>query len=390
MTLAARAALVAVVFAAAARAPAATVGADAPAAPVAATAVRWFRSDELGLALEPIPALRADEFAWVLRVERVEDDGGWTETRRLLSAGEERHRWTIVRSADGRTEEREERGGAVLARRLSGASGEPLQEESYEAGRLSSRSVYEYAAEKLVRVRVFAADGSLASSADYLTTPSGRLREVRWTAADGSRRTESQAAGGTSAAAGGTAVSEERSRDSDGWRTTRYDEAGRVAVREQGGPTGLVSRERLAYAGGSPTPVSSIVEWPGERRTVERSFDASGGAIAETTTLGDAVIERVSWTRDDAGRELVMRRTGSGGTVEVRSTWAADGTLEREEHFARGTRVKTVIHTGPGERVEELYADGELFLRVHYRGDERVREEVILDGNVVRERTLAP
>jgi hypothetical protein len=85
-----------------------------------------------------------------------------------------------------------------------------------------------------------------------------------------------------------------------------------------------------------------------------------------------------------------MHRTGSGGTIEVRSTWAADGTLEREEHFARGVRVKTVIHTGPGERVEELYADGELFLRVHYRGDVRVREEVILDGVVVRERTFEP
>lgn len=390
MTPAVRAVLVAVVLAAAARAPGATASSAEAASVAPAATVRWFRSDELGLALEPIPALRADEFPWVLRVERVEAGGGWTETRRLLSAGEERHRWTLIRSADGRTEEREERGSVMVARRLSGASGEPLQEESYEAGRLSSRSVYEYAAARLARVRVFAADGSLASTVEYLTAPSGRLREVRWTAADGSRRTESQAAGGTVAAPGGTAVAEERSRDGDGWRTTRYDESGRVAVREQGGPSGLVSRERLAYADGSPTPSSSSLEWPGERRVVDRSFDAAGGVIAERTTLGDAVVERISWTRDDAGRELVMHRTGSGGTVEVRSTWAADGTLEREEHFARGTRVKTVIHTGPGERVEELYADGELFLRVHYRGDERVREEVILDGEVVRERTYEP
>jgi hypothetical protein len=389
MTPAARAVLVAVALAAA-RVSAATVSAAAPPLPGAAAEVRWFRSDELGLALEPIPALRVDEFAWVLRVERVEAGGGWTETRRLLSAGEERHRWTVVRSADGRTEEREERGGLVVSRRLSGASGEPLQEESYEAGRLSSRSVYEYAAARLVRVRVFAADGSLASTVEYLTTPGGRLREVRLTSADGGRRTESQVAGGTVAAPGGVAVSEERSRDGDGWRTTRYDEAGRVAVREQGGPTGLVSRERLVYAAGSPTPGSSTVEWPGERRVVERSFDASGGVIAERTTLADTVIERVSWIRDAAGRELVMHRTGLGGTIEVRSTWSADGTLEREEHFARGARVKTVIPAGPGERVEELYADGELFLRVHYRGDERIREEVVLDGVVVRVRTFEP
>lgn len=386
MSPAVRAALVAIALAAAARAPAATSGAAAP----PGAAVRWFRSDELGLALEPIPTLRADEFPWVLRVERAESGGGWTETRRLLSAGEEQRRWTVVRSADGRTEEREERGGVVVARRLSGTAGEPLQEESYESGRLTSRSVYEYAAGRLVRVRVFAADGSLASTVEYLTTPSGRLREVRWTAADGGRRTESQAAGGTVAAAGGAAVSEERSRDGDGWRTTRYDEAGRVAVREQGGPAGLVSRERLAYAEGSATPKSSTVERPGERRVVERSFDALGGVIAETVTVADAVVERTSWSRDASGHELVMHRSGSGGTVEVRSTWSADGTLEREEHFSRGARVKTVIHTGPGERIEELYTDGELFLRVSYRGEARIREEVILDGEVVRERTFAP
>ncbi len=190
--------------------------------------------------------------------------------------------------------------------------------------------------------------------------------------------------------AGGVAVAEERTRDGDGWRTSRYDEAGRVVVREQGDPDGLVSRERLIYTDGSSTPRSSTLERPGERRVIARTFDASGGVVAETVTVGDAVVERTSWTRDAAGRELLVRRTGDGGISEVRSTWTADGTLEREEHFARGSRVKTVMHTGPEERVEELYADGDLFLRVHYRGGERIREEVILDGQVVRERTFAP
>ncbi len=86
----------------------------------------------------------------------------------------------------------------------------------------------------------------------------------------------------------------------------------------------------------------------------------------------------------------MRRRTGTGGTEEVRSTWAADGTLEREEYLARGALVKIVSTTTADERVEELFDDGELFLRVHYRGDTRVREEVVLDGVVVRERTFAP
>jgi len=356
----------------------------------AAADVRWFRSDEMGLAIAPIPAFRADEFPWTLAVERTATGGGWVETRRLLSGSDERRRWTLVRSADGRTEEREERGGAIAARRLSGASGELLQEETFEAGKPSGRSVYEYAAGRLVRVRVFAADGSLASTVEYVTAPSGRLREVRWTAPGGEVRSAGQTAGGTGYAAGGAAVSEERTRDGDEWRTTRYDASGRAAAREGGDASGLRWRQLLAYAGTAGTPTSSTTEWPAERKIVTTSYGASGGEVEETTTVAGVVTERVVWTRDEAGRVLAKRRTGAGGTEEVRTTWGDDGAPAREEYFARGMRVRTVIHTGPDERTEELFSDGDLFLRVFYRGDTRVREEAIVEGKVAREREFAP
>jgi hypothetical protein len=357
----------------------------------ASAEVRWFRSDEMGLAIEPIPAFRADEFPWVLAVERSASAGGWVETRRLLSGADEQRRWTFVRSADGRTEEREERAGVIAARRLIGSAGELLQEELFDNGRPSGRSVYEYASGRLVRMRAFGADGSLSSTVEYLTAPSGRLREVIcWTASDGSVRSASQAAGGSGTAAGGAAVSEERAREGDEWRTTRYDEAGRASEREQGDAAGLVWRQRLTYEGEGRTPVSSTTEWPGERKVISASYDAAGGEVEETTAVAGAVTERITWTRDEAGRVLVKRRTGAGGTEEVRTTWAEDGTLAREEYFARGTRVRTVIHTGPDERVEELFAEGDLFLRVTYRGDARVREEAVVDGAVVRERTFPP
>lgn len=356
----------------------------------AAADVRWFRSDEMGLAIEPIPAFRADEFPWTLAVERTIAGGGWVETRRLLSGFAEQRRWTLVRSADGRTEEREERGGAIAARRLSGASGELLQEETFEAGKPSGRSVYEYAAGRLVRVRVFDADGSLASTVEYVTAPSGRLREVRWTAPVGGVRSASQMAGGTGYAAGGAAVSEERTRDGDEWHTTRYDASGRAAEREEGDASGLRWRQLLSYAGTTGTPTSSTTEWPAERRVVTTSYGASGGEVEETTAVAGVVTERVVWTRDEAGRVLAKRRTGAGGTEEVRTTWGDDGAIAREEHFARGMRVRTVIHTGPDERTEELFADGDLFLRVYYRGDTRVREEAIVEGKVAREREFAP
>jgi hypothetical protein len=356
----------------------------------ALAAERWFRSDEMGLAIEPIPAFRLDEFLWVLGVERTPRAGGWVEIRRLLSDGKEQRRWTLVRSADGTTEEREARGGVLVARRLSAADGQLQQEERYAAGARTSRSVYEYASGRLVRVRTFAADGTLSSTADYLTAPSGRLREVRWTNADGSVRTAGQSAGGTGSMAGATAVAEERTKEGDAGWTTRYDEAGRAIDREQRGPAGPAFRERIVYEGSSGAPAATEREWPAEQKAIEATYDASGAVVSQVTRVASMVTERIAWTRDEAGRVLVMRRTGTGGTREVRFTWAADGRLEREEQFVRGARERNVIYPAPGERVEELFENGELFLRVTYRGDERVREEVILDGKVVRERTFAP
>jgi len=355
----------------------------------ASAEIRWFRSDEIGLAIEPIAAFRADEFPWVLAVERTARGNGWVETRRLLNGGIEQRRWTLVRSADGREEQRDERRGAMTARRLSGADGELLQEERFSAGVASSRTVYEYTSGRLARVRAFAADGSLASTVEYLTAPSGRLREVRWTGADGGLRAASQAAGGTGIVAGGVAVSEERTREGDAVLTSRYDEHGRVAARERRDPAGLVSSERLSYAGDARSPASSTIEWPGERKVGETAYDATGGEIAETTTVAGVVTERVAWIRDEAGRALSTRREGTAGATEVRFSWA-DGTLQREENFARGERVKNVIYETADERVEELFDDGELFLRVRYRGEARIREELVVDGRVVRERTFEP
>jgi hypothetical protein len=49
--------------------------------------------------------------------------------------------------------------------------------------------------------------------------------------------------------------------------------------------------------------------------------------------------------------------------------------------------VKVTVHGEGKLRTEELYRDGELFLKVFYDGDTRLREEVYSNGGLQRERS---
>ena len=69
--------------------------------------------------------------------------------------------------------------------------------------------------------------------------------------------------------------------------------------------------------------------------------------------------------------------------------YGAEGELVREEYRARGSLERITLYStqeGEGLRVEELYREGRLFMRVRYRSDQKVREEFLQDGEVVRVR----
>ncbi len=50
--------------------------------------------------------------------------------------------------------------------------------------------------------------------------------------------------------------------------------------------------------------------------------------------------------------------------------------------------VKETLYGQAGKRTDELYRDGEMFLKVFYDGDVRRREEVYANGELVHARDL--
>ena len=148
-----------------------------------------------------------------------------------------------------------------------------------------------------------------------------------------------------------------------------------------------MSLEDFAYDPGSGALTSSRVDKPGEKALIERRYDASGRLSQETTKVNGAVTRTDTLERDGKGREISKLRRSSAGLETWKTTYTDAGDAAREDYFDKGILVKAIIHGEGKLRTEELYKDGELFLKVFYDGDTRLREEVWVGGIMQRERT---
>ncbi len=343
----------------------------------------FYRSNDFGMQLEPLPPWRRSEFTWTLEVT-TKPNG---ELRRLLSDGKEVRRWEISRGADSRREERELESGVLVARRVYSPGGDLVEEDRYEKGSLSQKSFFTYASSRLVRVRVVAADGSLVYTDDYLYTSRGSLREVRRASGKGATRV-------SWFVEGRSGIAEEREQSGDDLYIARYDTHGRVVERETRAGKELVSREDFTYRadtghpGGQALLLSSVEKRPASGRTILRAYDADGRLQTETVSEGDKVIEETGYTRDDKGRVTRKLRRSSAGLEEWRYALDDKGKTTREEFFRRGSLEKITLYGPNDSRTEELYQGGALFLKVSYEGERRIREEVYVDGKLVRQRTF--
>jgi YD repeat-containing protein len=280
-----------------------------------------------------------------------------------------------------RRQERELTPGGLQARRLYDADGTLAVEESYRGGALAERTAFSWAAGRLVQARTTGADGAHLRTDAYLYRRDGSLREVRRTATAGT-------ADGLRLAWGTTGLAQERNTAGEGLFITRYDSQGRVTGRERRQGATLVSREDFVFRAGSDALESSVEALPGEGRTVRRQYDEAGRLVLETTQGPKDALERTQYTRDAEGRLTAKRRQGPSGLEEWRYLYDADGRLSGERYWRRGALEKVTTWLEGSRRIEELYAQGEAFLRVTWESGRRVREEVLEDGRVVRERAL--
>ena len=89
---------------------------------------------------------------------------------------------------------------------------------------------------------------------------------------------------------------------------------------------------------------------------------------------------------DEEGRVVREIYTEAAGKGEKRYEYDEEGGVSRESFYRRGRLEKVRIYTGENAWHEEILKNGVLALRVYYTGGEKVREEFIRAGQVVRER----
>lgn len=168
---------------------------------------------------------------------------------------------------------------------------------------------------------------------------------------------------------------------------TRYDAAGRVVSRTRWRDGELVEREEREYWGDdADDPVRRVVVFADGSETVSR-YDETGRLLGSSVARdGEVASDRTRVFEDGL---LVEEREQSGGVAKVwRYLYEGDELVE-ERYLEDGELVKVTDYRVEGfTRVETLYRDGEEALRISYDGRDRVREEVVRDGEVIRTRTF--
>jgi hypothetical protein len=336
-----------------------------------------YRSNPAGMLLERIPGWRRDEFEWVAGIET----SAGREVRRLYAEGKESRRWeTSWGEVGSPREEREFASGRLAAVRVYDPSGSIMTEESYRDGALSEKTVFTYAGSRLSRVRTTGPDGVFLHGEEYLFTTRGALRGVMRTLADGQSMQ-------SRFFAGSSGLAEERNTVGEALFIARYDTRGRVVERERRDAQGLASREDFLFRLESNTLESSEETLPREGKLARRRYDEQGLLAVETVTGAEGAVERIEYSRDPDGRVTVKRRQSAAGVEQWVYSYDAGGDLATEELLVKGSRQRLTVYTDAG-RVEQMYADGEMFLKVTWEGERRVKEEVYEGGVLVRERPI--
>jgi antitoxin component YwqK of YwqJK toxin-antitoxin module len=328
----------------------------------------------LGIAFAEIGWYRQDEYDYILSVEQT--DSG--EIRTLLHNGAQLRRWEIDPG-----EERIYGSSDLDQKLLYDRRGRLTEEQSYREGKVFRRTVYHYNREGLKSSETFDAGGRLLYRDQYRLSPDGQLRRVR-------RQQEGSGDGQQLALSSGSGTtSEERFGNDRQRRINRYDTLGRLVQQEHWVDGRLAERERFQYRDDSRIRLSSQLEEVSQQRLTRRSYDEQGELISLEISEQGEVRETIVHRRDDQGRIVETIKRGAEGIENWRFEYGSGDRPVREEYSLRGALQRITTRT-PDEstemRLEELFRDGLLFMRIYYEGERKVKEEFLSEGEILRVR----
>jgi hypothetical protein len=246
---------------------------------------------------------------------------------------------------------------------------------------LDRRTLYSYSRDVLELAETYGSDGRLLFRDEYRLSADGRLRRV--TRRQGEDQPDQRLALGE----GSRGAAEERYGSQRERRINHFDQTGRLVDREYWDAGELIERETFEYRDEGPLR-SVLEELPLERTTVHR-YDLEGRVVEEEVIEKGEQIETTRHVRDPRGSIVESITRGPRGLENWRFEYGPEGEPLLEEYRVRGSLERITRYSrqeGERLRVDELYREGELFMRVHYRSEQMVKEEFVRGGEIVRVR----
>ncbi len=333
----------------------------------------YYRSDWVGVTLEPIDRYRRDEFEYVLSVERTREK----ETKILFHTKNEWKRWeTLYNERGEKTEEIDYEDKTIVARFTFDNKGRIRVELVYEKGALVQKRTYSYSARGIDFVDTVDAKDARLYTDEYELSPAGRLRSMRRVYPDNSVAIIHYTWGD------GILVGEWEYRDGRIF-DTRFNENGQALYREEWDKDQLVNVREYAYNKQSGKLEKETERNPSAKTKTERTYDPDGNVLAEATTGASGESVELSYTYE-GGRKKTMRKKSEIGVEEWRYSYKEDGGLALEEYYRRGLLEMRTVYTGADAWYEEILREEAVIIRVYYEKQKKVKEEFIQDGQVVR------
>jgi len=338
---------------------------------------RFFRSNQIGMALQEIAWYRKDEHLYILEVRKEEANEGFNEIRRLMHSGEEVKRWELLLDVRGGVrEERIYEKERLSDFRLMDELGRVILEENYDHDKVKSRLLYYYSSAGLSRVEYFNEEGNLLYEDRYRIGAFGELLEVKRVKPEIPAvlfsLTLVQVQGVTY---------EERLKDRERSYVSRYNSEGELFCYEVWKEGEL---EKSLYII-EDEHYSEETDYLNNRKYL-RHYDDSGRLVLEEAEYSGEIVERVELFWDEKDRMLRKIRRGNIGIEEWNYRYNSSEKLQSEDYWLRGTLVRRVEYLDEERRLEELFREDELFMKIYYTSGIKEKEQVLREGKVIRER----
>jgi antitoxin component YwqK of YwqJK toxin-antitoxin module len=336
----------------------------------------YYRSNSMGMQFDRVSVAGSRQFEFILEIE----ESGGKKIKRLLSGTVEKQRTVLTYNRQGVLQrETVFVNGALDSLHEYGPSGVLVREEFYNAGNLLEKRRFFHSGVYIDRVETYNPEDLLLYTDYFFYIKGGRLGRVEREYSDGTEAvSEFSFAGGKLVGEwhGGNESGISMFYDSRGNNTyTEEWEGTELASREENrfGEEHILSSTRTDYKNDTilvqnyarDGDMSEEIEYDGGVKIRENRYQYAEGKLSEKTSLNPGLSERWVYQYDGQG-ELI------------------------KEIYEKNRLVNKITHyTEENTYNQELYRNGELFLRVYFEGDAKIKEEFIRKGETLRTREFS-